>query len=51
MMNTIKKVSVEELTNYNILKVSELKMNVKKGLEGYSNLKKHEIVELLNNSE
>ena len=50
--NTIKKVSVEELTNYNILKVAELKNECKKkGLEGYSNLKKHELVELLNNSE
>ena len=50
--NTIKKVTVEELTNYNILKVSELKNECKKkGLEGYSNLKKHELVELLNNSE
>ena len=50
--NNIKKVTVEELTNYNILKVSELKNECKKkGLEGYSNLKKQELVELLNNSE
>jgi hypothetical protein len=44
-----KKVIVEEITNYNILKVSELKNECKKkGLEGYSNLKKQELVELLN---
>jgi len=50
--NNIKQVAIEEITNYSILKVAELKNECKKkGLEGYSNLKKQELVELLNNNQ